>query len=188
MWLYAPIDTPGHLASRAGAFSANRSPWQRPVPNTTATTTALVPCLLVKTILLDHESPDCFLRRWETELLHDLFNMRKEHFRSNYWKNLSPDFRTKLTRPDITLLLLQSTVPFRATESIWRPNKSLFILINQLFLTLQRPPEVKKCPALTDLDEVGEAETGWGTDTRVLLCSSVSNLIASTLLNLAVCH
>lgn len=69
MWLCAPTETPGHLTSRAGALSANGSPWQRPVPNTTATTTtaALVPCLLVKNILLDHESPDGILRRWETQ-------------------------------------------------------------------------------------------------------------------------
>lgn len=68
MWLYAPTDTPGHLASRAGALSANRSPWQRPVPNTTATTTTvLVLRLLFKNILLDHESSDCSLRSWETQ-------------------------------------------------------------------------------------------------------------------------
>lgn len=63
-----------------------------------------------------------------------------------------------------------------------KPNRILFLLINQLFLTLQHPPEVKMCLALTNLDEVGEAGAGWGPETSVLLCRSVSNLTTSTLL------
>lgn len=222
MWLYAPTDTPGHLASRTGAVSANRSPWQRAVPNTTATTTTvLVPCLLVKNILLDHESPDCFLRRWETQSCFTICltwemsipeaTTRKiflqtlgQNTQDLTWPFYSPQALSELQRaPGGSLIHFSmlgemhwliwlwikgiSVPPFRKkihhgnSSQEAKPNRIL-LLINQLFLTLQHLPEVKMCLALTNLDEVGEAGAGWGPETSVLLCRSVSNLTTSTLL------